>query len=121
MFLLDTGEFVGCSGLRPFHHRDGIAELGVHIARSFWSARFGEEAARAVIQYGFHTIGLNTIVGGHGPLNTHSKALMLRLGFTFTHEEPWGERDIMHPYYSLDRASWHPHSHPQTLGCPILS
>jgi len=103
IFLLDTGEHVGCSGLRPFHDEEGVVELGVHIARKFWSFRFGEEAARAVINYAFQNVGANAIVAGHGPMNTNSKVLLHRLGFTFTHEEPWGERGILHPFYRLNR------------------
>jgi [ribosomal protein S5]-alanine N-acetyltransferase len=103
IFLRDTGEFVGCSGFRPFHDEEGVVELGVHIARKFWGARLGEEAARAVVSYAFQTIGSNVIVAGHGPLNLNSKALLLRLGFIFTHEEPWGECGNMHPHYRLKR------------------
>ena len=103
IFLLETGEFVGCSGLRPFHDQPGFAELGVHIAREFWSARLGEEAARAVIAHAFQTVGVNALVAGHGPHNENSKALLERLGFTYTHEAPWGEHNIMHPFYRLER------------------
>jgi len=103
IFLLETGEHVGCCGLRPFHDEVEVVELGVHIAPKFWSSRFGEEAARAVIDYAFQTVGVSAIVAGHGPMNTNSKALLLRLGFGFTHEEPWGECGIMHPHYRLER------------------
>jgi ribosomal-protein-alanine N-acetyltransferase len=103
VFLLDTGEHVGCSGLRPFHDEQGVLELGVHIAHKFWGARLGEEAARAVIQYGFRRIDAQAIVAGHGPHNDNSKALLLRLGFTFTHEESWGELNLLHSYYRMER------------------
>ena len=104
MFLLSTGEHAGCAGLRPFHQQKGVLEIGVHVARAFWSGRYGEEAARAVIRHGFHTLGLEGIVAGHGPDNLNSKLLLARLGFTFTHEEPWGEQNILHPYYRLERS-----------------
>jgi [ribosomal protein S5]-alanine N-acetyltransferase len=53
IFGLETGAHAGCAGLRPYHDREDVLEVGVHLARSFWSGRYGEEAARAVIAYGF--------------------------------------------------------------------
>ena len=101
MFLLTTGEHVGCAGLRPFHEQEGVLELGVHVALAFWSGRYGEEAARAVIRCDFGSLGLDAIVAGHGPDNLNSKLLLGRLGFSYTHDEPWGAFNVLHPYYQL--------------------
>ncbi|RXH57467.1 hypothetical protein GRAN_0777 [Granulicella sibirica] len=51
--------------------------------------------------YACETLATRTFVAGHGPQNLASKALLLRLGFIFTHEEPWGAHGIMHPHYRL--------------------
>ncbi len=99
-----TGEHAGCAGLRPFGDDPGVRELGVHIARRFWSGRYGEEAARAVMGYAFGTLGLRALVAAHGPEHTNSKAMIERLGFRFTHRSPWGAEGILHPYYRLERA-----------------
>jgi [ribosomal protein S5]-alanine N-acetyltransferase len=103
IFERKTGVHAGCAGLRPYHDRDDVLEVGVHIARSFWSGRYGEEAARAVIAYGFEKVGARELVAGHGPENVHSKALIERLGFVYTHAEPWGKQNILHPFYKLER------------------
>jgi ribosomal-protein-alanine N-acetyltransferase len=103
IFLLETGEFAGCAGLRPFHDEDGVAEIGIHIARKFWSARLGEEAAEILIEHAFYTLKLDALVAGHGPGNLPSKALIERMGFIFTHEEPWGKANVMHPFYRRRR------------------
>lgn len=103
IFDVSTGANAGCSGLRPYGDDAGVREIGVHIARPFWSGRYGEEAARAVIEYGFGTLGLHTLMAGHGPDNVNSKALIERLGFRFTHMSPWGAKDIPHPWYRLER------------------
>ncbi len=105
IFLLETNEFVGCAGLRPFHDQNDVAEIGVHIARKFWSARLGEEAAKALIEHAFHTLKLGALVAGHGPGNLASKALIERMNFHYTHEEPWGKAIIMHPFYRRERTS----------------
>ncbi len=106
VLLRASGEFVGCAGLKPFHDRADMLEIGVHIARKFWSGRFGEEAARAVIRHGFQLNGVSALAAAHGPGNAASKALIERLGFEYTHHEPWGAWRHMHPFYRLERAAW---------------
>lgn len=103
IFSLETGEHAGCAGLRPFHGSIETLEIGVHIARTFWSGRFGEEAARAVIAHAWSHTGAVALVAGHGPDNANSRALIERLGFTYTHHEVWGPQQRMHPYYRLER------------------
>ncbi len=104
MFTLEDGRHAGCAGLRPFHDQEGVLEVGVHLARPFWSGRMGEEAARAVIDYAWQNTPVEALVAGHGPDNVHSKALIERLGFHYTHHEPWGPHGTMHPYYKLLRS-----------------
>ena len=103
IFLRETGTFAGCAGLRPFHDQPNVRELGVHLARSAWSLRLGEEAARAVIQHAFTRLHLEAVTAGHNPGNTHSRALLQRLGFQYTHGEPWGPLNLQHPFYHLPR------------------
>lgn len=103
IFHVDTGEHAGCAGLRPFHGSLDVLEIGVHIARPFWSGRYGEEAARAVIAHAWQHTAATALVAGHGPDNANSRALIERLGFLYTHHEPWGPLQRMHPYYRLER------------------
>lgn len=105
IFERSTGEFAGCAGLRPFHDETDVRELGVHLGRRFWGGKLGEEAARAVIGYSFGALELKALVAGHNPENLHSKALLARLGFSYTHAEPWGPLDLLHPFYRLERGS----------------
>ena len=44
----------------------GTIEAGVHLMRSAWLLRLGEEALRAALAHGFDTLGLPMIVAGHG-------------------------------------------------------
>ncbi len=102
MFLLDGGGHAGCAGLRPFHDTR-VLEIGVYVGRPFWSLRIGEEAARTVIRHAWQTTEVEALVAGHGPNNANSQAMIERLGFRYTHHEPWGPHQIMHPYYRLER------------------
>ena len=104
IFDRSTQEFVGCSGLRPYHDEPRVFEVGVHIKRDFWSQRIGEEASRAVMRYGFEDLKLDALTIGHNPGNSHSKSMIERLGFIYTHTEPRGAFGIEHVFYRLERA-----------------
>jgi ribosomal-protein-alanine N-acetyltransferase len=105
MFLRDTGKFAGCAGLRPWRDDLAVREVGVHLARSAWGRRLGEEAVRAVLAFGFGTLGLRAITAGHGQAHTNSRALLQRLGFRYTHDELWSAAQIPCSFYELDRES----------------
>jgi len=57
-------------------------ELGYIIAKEHWNRGYCTEAARAMMQYGFATIGLNRIQAVHFPRNPASGRVMRRLGMT---------------------------------------
>lgn len=102
IFLRETGVFVGCCGLKPFHDEPGVMEMGIHIAQPFWGLRLGEEATRAVIDYAFPHLPAKALTAAHHPENLNSKALLLRLGFVYTHDEIWSRTGQWHPFYRLD-------------------
>ena len=101
--LLEDRSFAGVCGLRPFHDSTDVLEVGVHIHRRLWSLRLGEEAGRAVIDYGFGVVGAVKLMAGHGPGHRNSQEMIERLGFHFSHEEPWGAQARLHPFYELRR------------------
>lgn len=106
MFLRGTGDFAGCAGLRPWQYDAAVTEVGVHLARSAWSQRLGEEAVRAMLAYGFETLHLPVIVAGHGEGHENSRKLLERLGFRYTHSAAWGPKEIEVKLYALDAATW---------------
>lgn len=80
----DTGEFIGFTGLdevddaMPF---TGI-EAGWRLARTAWGHGYASEAATAVLDYGFRTLGLAEILAVTTVTNTRSQAVMRRIGMT---------------------------------------
>ncbi len=106
MFVRETGEFAGCSGLRPWQMDPNTIEAGVHLMRSTWGSRLGEEAMRAVIAHGFETLGLPKIVAGHGIGHDNSQKMMERLGFGYTHNILWGPKEIEVRIYEITAGSW---------------
>ncbi|TWD84217.1 RimJ/RimL family protein N-acetyltransferase [Kribbella amoyensis] len=80
----ETGEFVGFAGLdRVEDHLPftGI-EIGWRLARSAWGHGYATEAARAVLAFGFDTLGLPEILALTTATNLRSQAVMRRIGMT---------------------------------------
>ena len=82
MFLREAGQFAGCAGTRPWQMDAQTIEAGVHLMRSAWGLRPGEEALRAVLA-SFDTLSLPTIVAGHGIGHDNSQKLLERVGFAY--------------------------------------
>ncbi len=53
IFLLSSGEHIGCCGLRPYDLAQNIYEIGFHIRSQQWGLGFASEAARCVIEFAF--------------------------------------------------------------------
>jgi RimJ/RimL family protein N-acetyltransferase len=101
IFLLTTGEHVGCAGLRPYRPSERIHELGFHLLPAYWGQGLAEEAARAVIAYAFGTLNAAGLLAGHHPENSASRRVLHKLGFHYTHDEPYPPTGLLHPSYLL--------------------
>ena len=106
MFLRETGEFVGCAGLRQWQMDPKTIEAGVHLMRFSWGLRLGEEALRAVLAHGFDTLSLPMIVAGHGIGHDNSQKLLERVGFGYTHNILWGPKAIEVRIYAITAGNW---------------
>ncbi|MGB7727871.1 MAG: GNAT family N-acetyltransferase [Candidatus Acidiferrum sp.] len=109
VFLLQGEEHVGCAGLRRYRPEQKIYELGIHLRHAFWGHGLAEEAARAVIAYGFAIVGAEALFAGHHPANEASRRLLEKLGFAYTHEELYKPTGLLHPSYLLRRPRGNPH------------
>jgi RimJ/RimL family protein N-acetyltransferase len=85
-----TGAFIGFTGLNvpsfevpPFARLAGPpVEIGWRLAVSAWGHGYATEAARAVLAYGFGTLGLAEIISFTTVANVRSQAVMRRIGMT---------------------------------------
>jgi [ribosomal protein S5]-alanine N-acetyltransferase len=78
---LRDGEFVGAIGLRIDLANDS-GELGYWIGKPHWNRGFASEAALAVLDYAFTTIGLNRVAAVHLVRNPASGRVMEKIGMT---------------------------------------
>ncbi len=106
MFFRQTGEFAGCAGLRPWSMDPNTTEAGVHLMRSAWGLRLGEEALHAVLEHGFDALGISMIVAGHGIAHDNSRKLLERVGFEYTHNTFWGPAEIEVCMWSISAENW---------------
>jgi RimJ/RimL family protein N-acetyltransferase len=102
IFLLAGGQHVGCCGLRPYRAENEMPELGVHIRPAYWRQGFALEAAQAVIKHAFEHRAARALFAGHNPANAASRALLVRLGFIYTHDELFPPTGLHHPSYRID-------------------
>ncbi len=103
LFLLGSGEHVGCCGLRMRAGNPDAPELGVHVASRYWRQGYALEAASCVIEHAFTVRGARAIFAGHNPENVASRRLLERLHFVYTHDEFYAPTSLEHPSYLLAR------------------
>jgi ribosomal-protein-alanine N-acetyltransferase len=76
------GSVIGLMGLHSWQRHHRRAELGYDIARTCWGAGYAMEAARAVLRFGFTTMGLHRVQAHTIADNHRSVRLLTGLGFT---------------------------------------
>ena len=59
-------------------------EMGYWLAEPFWGRGFGREAARAVTDHGFESMGFQTLTAGYFTGNEGSRRILEGLGFVET-------------------------------------
>lgn len=79
--LRDSLQLIGAIGLAIDRSAEK-GDLGYWIGKSFWSQGFCTEAAGAVLDFGFATLGLNRISARHFARNPASGRVMEKIGMT---------------------------------------
>jgi ribosomal-protein-alanine N-acetyltransferase len=112
----DGGEFCGGAGLRldPAHEH---AELGYWLGVPFWGHGYATEAARAVMNYGFDTLGLHRVYASYFAGNAHSGRVLEKIGMRYEgrmrgHIRKWGRFQDLECYGILkaDRPATNQHT-----------
>jgi RimJ/RimL family protein N-acetyltransferase len=82
---IETGEFLGFTGLNPMPEgvpAAGGMEVGWRLARSAWGHGYATEAARTAVEVAFSGVGLPELWSMTAVSNEPSQAVMRRLGMT---------------------------------------
>ena len=107
--LRDGLQLIGAIGLTIDRSADK-GELGYWIGKPYWGRGFCTEAATAVLDYGFSTLGLNRIGARHFARNPASgrvmeKIGMLKEGTARQDKIKWGKYEDL-VYYGILRDDW---------------
>ncbi len=100
-YSLESGELIGCCGLRPYKDGKKVYELGFHLRKEHWHKGYATEAAAAIISYAFDTLGATELKAGHNPNNIASGRVLSKLGFRYECDEFYEPTGLNHPLYSL--------------------
>jgi RimJ/RimL family protein N-acetyltransferase len=109
------GAFLGwwdLSPTRPVPAAPVTAEAGWRLARRHWGQGYATEAARAVLEHGFATVGLDEIWAETMAVNEPSRRVMTRVGMRHLRteyrswDEPLPGADQGEVIYSVTRANW---------------
>ncbi|HQF04333.1 MAG TPA: GNAT family N-acetyltransferase, partial [Phycicoccus sp.] len=87
----ERGMFVGwwCLSLEG----PELAEIGWRLHRRAWGRGLATEAAAALLEHGFETVGLERIIAETLAVNLASRGVMRKLGMTHESTEPIGPNE----------------------------
>lgn len=80
-----TGSFLGWCGLK-YHAEKKETDIGFRFFEMHWNKGFATESAKACIDYGFSTLGLEAIIGRVMRANVPSVRVLEKLGLNFVRE-----------------------------------
>ena len=103
LFEKNTGDLIGCCGLRPFSGEDHTYEIGCHLRAKYWGKGIAKEAVRAVISYAFTSLGAEKILAGHHPDNIRSEKVLKGMGFIPIGKKYYEPTGLYHPSYEFNK------------------
>lgn len=78
--LKESGELIGGVGIRIKSDVNREGDIGYILRRDCWGKGFGTEAARAMLRYGFESLGLHRIYATAAPPNSASRRVLEKMG-----------------------------------------
>ena len=110
--IREDGRIVGVVSFNEIHRSNRTGHLGYWLGAAHRGRGIATAACRALMQYGFDTLGLNRIVLAAATGNTRSRALAARLGLRLegaAREAEWlYDRFVDHAVYAITRSEWPP-------------
>jgi len=96
-------ELIGWSGLQFLPETEEI-EVAYLLSKAYWGKGLATEAAKAGLQYGFESIGLETIIALVHLENKASQRVIEKLGMSFVDWSHYFGIDVYR--YSIERSSF---------------
>lgn len=102
------GVLLGCAGLKPLD-RPGALELGYWLGRPYWGQGFATEAAQALIDHAFATLGTAVVEVRCRVVNGASRRVIGKCGFQYAGtslDTSLAAGRVASETYRMDRRSW---------------
>jgi RimJ/RimL family protein N-acetyltransferase len=110
-------DFVGLMMLPPAHGPDQpddptIAELGYRLVRRCWRQGLASEAAHALLEHAFDTVGQDRVIAQTMTVNHRSRGVMRAIGMRYNHQyfpswdHPLPGADLGEVEYEITRTMW---------------
>jgi ribosomal-protein-alanine N-acetyltransferase len=103
MFTKTTGEYIGWCGLKYLADRNEV-DIGYRLLKQYWGKGYATESAKANLNYGFNTVGLERIIGMAMKENTASINVFKKLGLIYSHDESCGHQPGV--IYAITKDQW---------------
>jgi [ribosomal protein S5]-alanine N-acetyltransferase len=101
--LKDTKEFIGLVCLDIGHDMINT-EIGYQFLPAYWGKGYAKEVVERVIEYGFHSLKLTTIVAETPTVNERACRLLRRVGMKFEKTlKRFGSEQCM---FSIQKGTW---------------
>jgi len=79
--LHNKEEAIGYMSLWRIDKNNNRGEIGYALKKEYWRKGIAKEAAEAIINFSFETVGLNTLMANTNTKNIASQNLLKKLGF----------------------------------------
>jgi [ribosomal protein S5]-alanine N-acetyltransferase len=116
MARASDGSFIGWCSLTRWNPGYRSAAMGYCLDDAAWGQGYATEAARALLQWAFDTLGLNRVQAETDTRNAASARVLEKLGFLregTLREDCVVNGDVSDSWvYGLLRRQWHPYSAP---------
>ena len=82
IILKEDYTFIGTCSYEKIDKLNLSGEIGYDLLKEYWGRGFMTEALRIIIEYGFENLNLNRIEAHTAAINTASRDLLRKLGFS---------------------------------------
>ncbi|MGS2725292.1 GNAT family N-acetyltransferase [Psychroserpens sp. BH13MA-6] len=77
----DSGKLIGDFGIWRIDKANARGEIGYVLHPDYWGKGYMSEATHTIISFGFNHMKLHSFEANVNPMNSNSKAMLLKFGF----------------------------------------
>lgn len=104
-----TGDFIGWSGLKfyfeeSFNNHTNFYDLGYRFIPRYWGKGYATESAKAVLDYAFKVLNIETVVGMADVENVASNIVLKKIGLKYIEDFSYNDQTVA--WYELKNADY---------------